>query len=69
MKKPSPWIIMSPARPVVSWEPCDQLDMMPALRTPRPTCAGLVPPWPFCGAPAAPIIWLSVSWNWTTLAL
>ena len=60
---------MSPERPVVSCEPCVKFDMMPALRTPRPTCAGLVPPMPFCGAPAAPSIWLSVSWNCTTLAL
>ena len=37
--------------------------------TPRPICAGLVPPRPFCGAPAPVISWLSRSWKTTLLDL
>src|SRR5438477_389385 len=62
-KKPSPWIIRSVSRPVFCAAPWEKLLVMPASRTPRPTCAGLVPPVPACGAPAARTIWLSVSWN------
>jgi hypothetical protein len=63
-KKPSPEIIMSVERPVACAEPCAKFVEMPATRTPRPICAGLVPP---CSAwgPAAPCVSCDrVSWNW-----
>src|SRR2546421_10683594 len=62
-KKPSPWIIRSVLRPVFWVAPWLKLFSMPPSRTPSPTCAGLVPPLPFCGVPAERTIWLSVSWN------
>src|SRR4051794_41086875 len=43
MKKPSPLIMKSLARPVFWVDPWPKLVVMPATLTPRPTCAGLVP--------------------------
>src|SRR5690625_4198804 len=49
---------------LVSWAaPWVKFVVTPATRTPRPIWAGLVPPWPGCGAPAFWTIWLRVSWN------
>src|SRR6266581_4089902 len=68
-KKPSPWIIRSVSRPVFWAAPWEKLLWMPARRTPRPTCAGLVPPVPVVGPPAPRTSWLSVSWKVVWLAL
>src|SRR6478752_2838842 len=63
-KKPSPEIIMSVARPVLCEEPWAKLVLTPATRTPRPICAGLLPPDSPCGAEAPWVICERVSWNW-----
>src|SRR5689334_12658386 len=55
---------MSVLRPVICDAPCVKLVVMPATRTPRPTCAGLVPPTPGWAPPAFCRTWLRVSWNW-----
>jgi hypothetical protein len=48
-------------RPVVWAAPWEKFVEIAPSRTPRPTCAGLVPPRPAVGAPAAVTSWLSVS--------
>ena len=48
-------------RPVFWAAPWLKLVLMAAIRTPRPTWAGFVPPLLPCGAPAALSIWLRVS--------
>src|SRR3954447_23040232 len=69
-KKPSPWMAKSVERPVDCAAPCEKLVPMPARRTPRPICAGLVPPViAEAGAPAPCIVWLSRSSNSTVPAL
>src|SRR6478672_3603598 len=66
---PSPWIMRSVLRPVVSAEPCPKLVLMAPTWTPRPTWTGFVPPRPLPAAAAAVSIWLRVSWKTVVLAL
>src|SRR4051794_36078599 len=56
-------------RPVDWVAPCVQLVVMAATLTPRPTCAGFVPPRSAAGAPPARITWDSVSWKTVWLDL
>src|SRR3712207_6307181 len=48
-------------RPVFCVEPCPKLVVMPATLTPRPTCAGLVPPPSAVGAEPLRMTWDRVS--------
>src|SRR5919107_4054174 len=59
----------SVARPVDWVAPCVQLVVIAATLTPRPTCAGFVPPRFCAGAPPARITWDSVSWKTVWLPL
>src|SRR3954447_21258156 len=62
-KKPSPSIMKSVDRPVDWVAPWVQLVVIAATFTPRPTCAGFVPPRSAAGAPPARITCESVSWK------
>src|SRR3954467_5294844 len=59
----------SVARPVDWVAPCVQFVVIAATLTPRPTCAGFVPPRFCAGAPPARITWDSVSWKTVWLPL
>src|SRR5579884_141820 len=61
LKKPSPWIARSVTLPVGCRSPCVWKLSMPAIATPRPTCAALTPPWVAVGATAPRSVWLSTS--------
>src|SRR3954463_1963219 len=50
-------------RPVDWVAPCVQLVVVAATFTPRPTCAGFVPPRSAAGAPPERMTWDSVSWK------
>src|SRR5919205_2131096 len=59
----------SVARPVLWVAPWFQLVVMAATFTPRPTCAGFVPPRFCAAAPPARMTWDSVSWKTVWLPL
>src|SRR4051812_48692161 len=70
MKKPSPWMATSVARPVDCEAPWLNRVVMAPTFTPRPTWAGLVPPAPPPAGELAPLsIWLRRSWKITWLDL
>src|SRR5215204_7536689 len=50
-------------RPVFCVAPWVQLVVVAATLTPRPTCAGFVPPRSAAGAPPARMTWDRVSWK------
>ena len=69
MKNPLPWMAKSVFRPVACSEPCVCRTSMPPIFMPRPTCCGFVPPRLSVGAEAPEIVWVSMSWKVTRLAL